>query len=250
MAKVIAIANQKGGVGKTTSTFNLAAALAQENKKVLMIDLDSQSSLTITAGYEPVEMEHSIVDVLEKNGITISNCINPVQKVNNLSIVTSLIDLATLEMELLSRASREKILERALEEIQDCFDYILIDCLPSLGILTINALSCADEVVICCKADYLSYRGLTLLEDSISEIKALINPKLQIKGVIATLYEKVVNDNKQILELLEKNYDVLGVIKKTATAYKGILEGIPVVVQTPGLDISVEYKKIAKTLEN
>ena len=143
--KVIAIANQKGGVAKTTTTHNLGAALAAAGKNVLLIDLDSQASLTISVGMEPLEVPKTIVDVLKKDGAPIREC---VQKINDrLHIVTSIIDLAPMEMEMLSRASREKILDRALKPIKDSYDYILIDCPPQLSILTINALSCPDGVL-------------------------------------------------------------------------------------------------------
>ena len=151
--KVIAIANQKGGVAKTTTTHNLGVALAAAGKKVLLIDLDSQASLTISVGLEPLEMQRTIVDVLKKDGAAISECIQRLR--DNLHIVTSIIDLAPMEMEMLSRASREKILDRALKPVKDNYDFILIDCPPQLSILTINALSCADGVLIPVKTDYL-----------------------------------------------------------------------------------------------
>ena len=135
--KVIAIANQKGGVAKTTTTHNLGVALAAQGKRVLLIDLDSQASLTISVGLEPLEVEQTIVDVLRKDGLPLIEC---VQRLNDrLHIVTSIIDLAPMEMELLSRASREKILDRALRPVREQYDFILIDCPPQLSILTINA---------------------------------------------------------------------------------------------------------------
>ena len=137
--KVIAIANQKGGVAKTTTTHNLAVALADAGKKVLMIDLDSQASLTISVGLEPLEIQRTIVDVLKKDGAPISECIQRLR--DNLHIVTSIIDLAPMEMEMLSRASREKILDRALKPVKDNYDFILIDCPPQLSILSSSALS-------------------------------------------------------------------------------------------------------------
>lgn len=241
--KVIAIANQKGGVAKTTTTHNLGVALATKGKRVLLIDLDSQASLTISVGLEPLEVKRTIVDVLRKDGVPVSECIEQIS--DQLHIVTSIIDLAPMEMELLSRASREKILDRALRPVRGEYDFILVDCPPQLSILTINALSCADGVIIPVKTDYLAYRGLTQLQDSIQEIQELINPELKVLGVIATLYEKRVADDNEILAALRKEYNLLGVIKRLAVAKKGIYDGLAVVEQTPGSEISIEYNKIA-----
>ena len=241
--KVIAIANQKGGVAKTTTTHNLGVALAAKGKRVLLIDLDSQASLTISVGLEPLEVKRTIVDVLRKDGVPVSECIEQIS--DQLHIVTSIIDLAPMEMELLSRASREKILDRALRSVRGEYDFILVDCPPQLSILTINALSCADGVIIPVKTDYLAYRGLTQLQDSIQEIQELINPELKVLGVIATLYEKRVADDNEILAALRKEYNLLGVIKRLAVAKKGIYDGLAVVEQTPGSEISIEYNKIA-----
>ena len=241
--KVIAIANQKGGVAKTTTTHNLGVALAAKGKRVLLIDLDSQASLTISVGLEPLEVKRTIVDVLRKDGVPVGECIERIS--DRLHIVTSIIDLAPMEMELLSRASREKILDRALRPVRGEYDFILVDCPPQLSILTINALSCADSVIIPVKTDYLAYRGLTQLQDSIQEIQELINPELKVLGVIATLYEKRVADDNEILAALRKEYNLLGVIKRLAVAKKGIYDGLAVVEQTPGSEISIEYNKIA-----
>ena len=244
--KVIAIANQKGGVAKTTTTHNLGVALAAQGKRVLMIDLDSQASLTISVGLEPLEVEQTIVDVLRKEGLPLMEC---VQRLNDrLHIVTSIIDLAPMEMELLSRASREKILDRALRPVREQYDFILIDCPPQLSILTINALSCADGVLIPVKTDYLAYRGLTQLQDSIQEIQELINPGLKVIGVIATLYDIRVADDREILALLRKEYNLLGVIKRLAVAKKGIYDGLAAVEQAPNSELAKEYRAIAELL--
>ena len=244
--KVIAIANQKGGVAKTTTTHNLGVALAAQGKRVLLIDLDSQASLTISVGLEPLEVEQTIVDVLRKEGLPLMEC---VQRLNDrLHIVTSIIDLAPMEMELLSRASREKILDRALRPVREQYDFILIDCPPQLSILTINALSCADGVVIPVKTDYLAYRGLTQLQDSIQEIQEMINPGLKVLGVIATLYDTRGADDREILALLRKEYNLLGVIKRLAVAKKGIYDGLAAVEQAPNSDLAREYVAIAEMI--
>lgn len=246
--KVIAIANQKGGVAKTTTTHNLGVALAAAGKKVLLIDLDSQASLTISVGLEPLEVQRTIVDVLKKDGGPIGECI---QQLNaRLHIVTSIIDLAPMEMEMLSRASREKILDRALRPVRELYDFILIDCPPQLSILTINALSSADGVIIPAKTDYLAYRGLTQLQDSIQEIQELINPALKVLGVIATLHDTRVSDDREILELLKKEYNLLGVIKRLAVAKKGLYDGLAAVEQAPDSQIAQEYTIISNMLIN
>lgn len=244
--KVIAIANQKGGVAKTTTTHNLGVALAAQGKRVLMIDLDSQASLTISVGLEPLEVEQTIVDVMRKEGLPLIECVQRLS--DRLHIVTSIIDLAPMEMELLSRASREKILDRALRPVREQYDFILIDCPPQLSILTINALSCADGVLIPVKTDYLAYRGLTQLQDSIQEIQELINPGLKVIGVIATLYDTRVADDREILALLRKEYNLLGVIKRLAVAKKGIYDGLAAVEQAPNSDLAREYVAIAEMI--
>ena len=244
--KVIAIANQKGGVAKTTTTHNLGVALAAQGKRVLMIDLDSQASLTISVGLEPLEVEQTIVDVLRKEGLPLMECVQRLS--DRLHIVTSIIDLAPMEMELLSRASREKILDRALRPVREQYDFILIDCPPQLSILTINALSCADGVVIPVKTDYLAYRGLTQLQDSIQEIQELINPGLKVLGVIATLYDTRVADDREILALLRKEYNLLGVIKRLAVAKMGIYDGLAAVEQAPNSELAKEYVAIAEMI--
>ena len=164
LVKTIAIDNQKGGVTKTTATFNIAAAMAEQGKKVLMVDLDSQASLTISAGLEPLDMEYTVCDLLKKRRVETAKCVYKLENIKNLSIIPSIIDLAALEMELQGRTSREKILSRSLKEIKDDYDYIIIDCPPQLSILTLNALAACDYVIIPCKTDYLSYNKEELRE--------------------------------------------------------------------------------------
>lgn len=244
--KTIAVANQKGGVAKTTTAHNLGAALAGMGKRVLLADLDSQASLTISVGLEPLEMPLTMVDILKKDAVPAGDCVRRVRE--NLDIIPSIIDLATVEMEMLSRASRERILERALRPLRESYDFIIIDCPPQLSILTINALSCADGVVIPVKTDYLAYRGLTQLEDSVEEVRELINPGVRVLGVIATLYDVRVADDRDILALLRKEYTVLGVIKRRASAKKGVYDGLSVVEREPGSEIAREYAAVAGKL--
>lgn len=244
MGTIIAFANQKGGVAKTTSTYNVGVSLARKGKKTLIIDLDSQASLTISAGLEPLDYENSIVSVLKKEGTPVTSCTLSLQ--DNLFIVTSRLELAQLEMVMIGRPMRETILQRALQPIRDDFDFILIDCPPQLSILTINALSCCDYVVIPVKTDYLAYRGVELLMETISEIKSLVNSNLAVLGVVATLYEKRVKDDNDILHALQEHYNVIGVVKKMAIAKKGIYDGLSVTEQAPKNDVATEYDKVSE----
>jgi ATPases involved in chromosome partitioning len=243
MGKIIAFANQKGGVAKTTSTYNIGVSLARKGKNTLMVDLDSQASLTISAGLEPYDFDNTIVNVLKKEGTPFAECVQKLQ--DNLTICTSRLELAQLEMEMIGRPMRETILKRALEGARAKYDFILIDCPPQLSIMTINALACCDYVVIPVKTDYLAYRGVELLMESISDTKALINPSLSVIGVVATMYEKRVKDDNEILQALQDKYNVIGIIKKLAIAKKGVYDGRSVSEQSPNNDIAIEYDKVS-----
>lgn len=244
MGTIIAFANQKGGVAKTTSTYNIGVALAREGKSTLLIDFDSQASLTISAGLEPYDMDYTIVNALQnKNAVPISRCLKHLRR--NLFLVPASLELARLEVVMIGRAARETILRRILEPIRNKFDFILIDCPPQLSILTINALSCADHVLIPCKTDYLAYRGLELLLESIDEVQELVNPQLNIMGVIATLYDMRVSEDKRMLQMLSEKFDVIGVVKQLVSVKRGICDGTAVTELMKDDDAALEYRKIA-----
>lgn len=246
-AKIIALANQKGGVTKTTSTFNLATGFALKGYKTVMIDFDPQASLTISAGYEPLDFPHTISDVLK--GDTIQSAIYQVEHVSeHLYIIPSMIELAKTEVELVGRTARESILKKKLEEIQEEFDYILIDCPPQLAILTINALTACTDLIIPCQTNYLAYRGLKELMHTIDELKELLECKINVIGVIATLYDKRTNKDKEVLEALAEEYNVLGTVKKTVKASEGIYEGKPIVKIDGKCDISKVYLSIVDNI--
>lgn len=243
---IVSVANQKGGVAKTTSVFNIGVELARRGKKVLMVDFDAQASLTICAGLEPYEHERNIVSVI-RDGTDVSECVVPLK--DNLYIVTSDIALAAQEMALVVRTMRELVLQKALEKVKDMYDYILIDCPPQLSILTINALSASDRVLIPCKTDYLSYRGLEQLNDTVEVVRNEVNRKLEMLGIIATLYEQRVKDDRDVLEYLHEKGTVITVVKKLAIAKKGIYSGMAVVEQDANNDIALAYKRVCDIIE-
>lgn len=246
MARILSFANQKGGVAKTTSTFNVSTCLAMRGNKVLMIDLDPQASLTIYAGLEPYEHEKSIVDVLRNQRQNIKECI--VNLRDNLDIITSRIELSGVENELLSRTARELILSRALTKVKDTYDYIVIDCPPQLSTLTINALACTDRVVIPCNTAYLAYRGIKQLLETIDTIRAYFKPDIEVLGVLATLYESRAKDDRDILELLKSEYNVIGVVKRTTQAKKGMYDGMASVEFSPKSELAQEYERVVDTI--
>lgn len=257
MAKIIAFANQKGGVAKTTSCHNIATARALEGKKVLMVDLDPQGSLSIMAGCEPYDEAlngHSINDVFTKSPKDdIHECVFNAEAsgLDNLFIIPSNIDLSKTALDLVSRYNREKILKNALKKIRDDFDEIYIDCPPELGMLSLNGLCAADSLIVPVKADYISYRGLDALMDTIADVKDVdneLNPNLELMGVIVTLYEKIVNDQRDILDLIGDKIKILGVVKKSADAYRGVLDGKAVVQTKRSSDVAKKYIDIAKLI--
>lgn len=255
--KTIAIANQKGGVAKTTTTYNLAAAKALVGQRVLMIDLDPQASLTISCGLQPGSDEfngHSTCDLFDGK-TNPAACAFEVNKseLSNLYIIPSDIDLAVTETKLVIGRNSDVQLRKAIHKLDEYFDYCFIDCPPQLGTLLINALVAADEVIIPVKTDYLAYKGLQALLDTIEDVQSgdgdrSLNPDLVLDGVIATMYEKSVNDQKDILTLLEQKTHVLGIIKKAAAVNKNIIEGKPVVVANKGQDVAKAYFKIALSI--
>ena len=254
-AEIIAIANQKGGVAKTTICHNLSVALALKKKKVLMVDLDSQASLTFCAGIKnPQDYEgKNVVAALDKSsGIDIHDCIYPVGASEALKgylyLMPSLIDLAQSEVRLYGQISREQVLKKALAGVVEEYDYILLDCPPQLGLMTINALSCADGVIIPCKTEELAYRGLKQLDDTIEEIQQLVNPKLRVYGVIATMYQQRVKSDKEVYSKLLDEYTVLCVVKQAAVAKKGVFDGISVVEYMPTHEISITMTNLADRL--
>lgn len=208
-AKIIAVVNQKGGTGKTTTTENIGIGLVNEGKKVLLIDMDPQGSLTISLGYpRPDEMYPTLSDVLEK--VIQENLQNPKEGIINqregVDLMPGNIELSGLEVSLVNIMSRETILKRYLDEIKKEYDYILLDCMSSLGMVTMNALVAADSVLIPVQAQYLSAKGLEQLLQTVSKVRRQINPKLKIDGIVLTMVDKRTNYAKEISALVRNVY--------------------------------------------
>ena len=241
---IYSIMNQKGGVAKTTSTFNIGAILAEKGKRVLLVDLDPQHSLTIALGIDD-ELTKSIYNVIcEKEDI--NNVILEVSE--NLYIAPSNLELSIAELQLVSMMARESILKKALDKVKDNYDIILIDCPPSLCLLTVNALVASNEVIVPTATDYLSYKGLELLVDTINNVKENLNEDLKIKGVIATMYDKRTKHANEVLEALNDEFNVLGIVKISVAAKDSVLANEPLISFAKSNDITKEYIKIAEEL--
>lgn len=209
MCRVIAVSNQKGGVGKTVSCVNLGIGLAKEGKKVLLIDADPQGSLTISLGYEePDEMEYSLatlmMNIVNDEKLNIDKTI--LHHKEGVDLIPANIELSAIEVSLVNAMSRELILRSMVDRLREFYDYIIIDCMPSLGMMTINALACADSVLIPVQAAYLPVKGLQQLIKTIGRVKKQLNPKLKIEGILLTMVDNRTNYARDISLMVYDTY--------------------------------------------
>jgi chromosome partitioning protein len=244
VARVIVFANQKGGVAKTTTTLNLGVALAEKGMKVLAIDLDPQGNLTMSQGWNPDEIERSMFDVLVHK-LPMSEII----RTHEIDVGVSSIDLAGAELALSSMIGRERALEKALVEVRDKYDYILIDTPPSLGLLTINAFVAADGVIVPVQCEYLSLRGLVQLENTLSMIRENLNPEVEIQGILATMFDKRLLHSREAVEILKENFGDLVLktkIRKTVRYAEAPVKGMSVLKYDPSGEAASMYRDLAK----
>ena len=202
MGKIVSFSNQKGGVGKTTTCVNMAAYIASTGKKVLLVDIDPQGNATTGLGFSKSTLKKSVYNVLIDDERVSDNILQT--ELTGLDVLPSNIDLAGAEVELVYKRSREKVLKNALEEVRDKYDYIFIDCPPSLGLLTINALAASDSIIIPIQSEYYALEGLSQLMNSITLVKQHLNPNLDVDGVVLTMYDSRSLISKQIAEEIKK----------------------------------------------
>lgn len=246
-AKVVAVINQKGGVGKSTTVINLSACLGEGKKKVLVIDFDPQGNSTSGYGVEKEELEHDIYDVILHDQ-PIEETILPTCE-PNVFIVPATIQLATAEIELVSAMARESILKEAISHVKDDFDYVFIDCPPSLGLLTINALVAADSLLIPIQCEYYALEGVAKLLESMQMVKKRMNPSLEIFGVVMTMYDSRTTLSKQVVDEVQSYFGkkmFKTIIPRNVKLSEAPSHGLPVVMYARVSKGALAYSKLAK----
>ena len=243
-AKVIAFANQKGGVAKTTTTLNLAAAFVEKGHPTLCVDMDPQGNLTMSQGIDPDTLDVSMYDVLVR-GVPIREVI----RTREVDVACASIDLAGAEIAMSTQIGRERSLERALEPVKEDYAFICIDTPPSLGLLTINALTAADKVIVPVQCEYLSMRGLIQLQNTLSMIRDNLNPDVEIEGILPTLVDTRTVHAKEAIELLEENFGdrvFASRIRKTVRFAEAPVKGMSVLKYDPDGKAAYSYRQLAK----
>jgi chromosome partitioning protein len=247
-ARIIALANQKGGVGKTTTTINLGTALAELGQRVLIVDFDPQGGCGIGLGIEPGALELSVYNALLDRSCDVTDVIHKTQ-VAALDLLPSNIDLAAAELMLVQEVAREQTLLRILAPLRLDYDFMLIDCPPSLGLLTINALTAADGVIIPLECEYYALRGLALLMDSIDRVRERLNPRLQIDGIVATMYDARTLHGKEVLQRVKEAFGrrlFETVIRKTIRFAEAPVVGEPILTYSPASPGALAYRRLAQ----
>ncbi len=247
-ARVMAICNQKGGVGKTTSTINLGAALAEYGRRVLLVDFDPQGALSVGLGVASHQLDRTIYNLIMEQGVPVQEVVQTTS-VPGMDLLPSNIDLSAAEVQLVTEVGREHTLGRALRPLLPHYDFILVDCQPSLGLLTINALACADGVVIPLECEFFSLRGVALLMDTIDKVRERLNPKLEITGILATMYDpRTLHAREVMTRVVEAFGDTVfdAVINRTVRFPETSVVGEPITRWAPKSSGARAYRALAR----
>jgi chromosome partitioning protein len=247
-ARIIALCNQKGGVGKTTSTINLGAALAEFGRRVLLVDFDPQGALSVGLGVQPQQLERTAYNLLMDRNVTVDD-IALKTSVSGMDLLPSNIDLSAAEVQLVGEVAREQTLTRALSSALPRYDYVLIDCQPSLGLLTVNALTAAHGVIIPLECEFFSLRGVALLIDTIEKVRERLNPALELEGILATMYDgRTLHGREVYTRVLEAFGDEVfdTVISRTVRFPETTVAGEPITSWAPTSNGALSYRNLAR----
>ena len=247
-AKIMAMCNQKGGVGKTTSTINLGAALAEYGRKVLLVDFDPQGALAVGLGIQPHELDQTVYNAIMERSVSATDVLMKT-RVDGVDLLPSNIDLSAAEVQLVAEVGREHTLLRVLRPVMNDYDYVLVDCQPSLGLLTVNALTAADGVIIPLECEFFSLRGVALLIDTIEKVQERLNPKLDIVGILATMYDPRTLHSKEVMARVveafgETVFDT--VINRTVRFPETTVAGEPITTWAPKSAGAAAYRQLAR----
>jgi chromosome partitioning protein len=246
-ARITAMANQKGGVGKTTTTINLGAALAETGERILLVDMDPQGSLGVGLGIEPHGLDVTIYNLLMQDGATPDDALVET-RVTDLHLLPANIDLAAAELLLVQEVAREQALQRVLDRLRYRYDRILIDCPPSLGLLTINGLTAADGVIVPLECEYFALRGMSLLMQTLERVRDRLNPRLELEGIIATMFDTRTLHTREVLERVRDAFgDVVfdTIVTKTIRFAEAPVAGEPILTYAPRSRGADAYRELA-----
>ena len=247
-ARIIAVCNQKGGVGKTTTTINLGAALAEQGRRVLLVDFDPQGALSVGLGIQPHDIDSTVYNLLMERDVTAHDVLYKTS-VDGMDLLPSNIDLSGAEVQLVHEVGREYVLGGVLQPLMADYDMVMIDCQPSLGLLTINALACADSVVIPLECEYFAMRGVALLMETIDKVSRRLNPKLTIDGLLATMYDSRTLHTREVLASMVNGFGdrvFHTVINRTVRFPDATVAGEPITRFDSGSTGAYSYRELAK----
>jgi chromosome partitioning protein len=245
---VVAMCNQKGGVGKTTTTINLGAALAETGRRVLLVDFDPQGSASVGLGVNPHTLERTIYNLLLSRTIDAGDIIVPTG-VENMDILPANIDLSAAELQLVSEVAREQTLKRVLDRLRGDYDMILIDCAPSLGLLTVNALTAADKVITPLECEFFALRGIALLTDTVNKVKDRLNPDLEMLGILGTMFDSRTLHGREVLDRVVQAFGETvfhTVIRRTIKFPETTVAGEPITTYAPTSSGADQYRTLAR----